>query len=97
MYVKALSNSTLRLENLNEYNTANIKFIGRSAVDSYGYRKYNYLIPCDTILRNSDGTPADQANWYLDTPYVKFSVHIEDPDAVDLNYIINSPLLGSHL
>lgn len=97
MYIKALSNSILRLENLNEYNTATIKFIGRSAVDSYGYRKYNYLIPCDTILRNSDGTPADQLNWYLDTPYVKFSVHIEDPDAVDLNYIINSPILWSHL
>lgn len=97
MYVIALSNSTLRLENLNEYNTATIKFIGRSTVDSNGYRKYNYLIPCDTIFRNSDGTPKDQTNWYLDTPYVKFSVHIEDPDAVDLDYIINSPLLGSHL
>lgn len=97
MYVIALSNSTLRLENLNEYNTANIKFIGRSIVDSNGCRKYNYLIPCDTLLRNSDGTPADQTNWYLDTPYVKFSVHIEDPDAVDLNYIVNSPILGSHL
>ena len=97
MYVIALSNSTLRLENLNEYNTANIKFIGRSIVDSNGYRKYNYLIPCDTIFRNSDGTPKDQTNWYLDTPYVKFSVHIEDPDAVDLNYIVNSPILGSYL
>ena len=97
MYVIALSNSTLRLENLNEYNTATIKFIGRSTVDSNGYRKYNYLIPCDTIFRNSDGTPKDQTNWYLDTPYVKFSVHIEDPDAVDLNYIVNSPILGSYL
>ena len=97
MYIIALNNSTLRLENLNEYNTATIKFIGRSTVNSYGYRKYNYLIPCDTILRNLDGTPQDQTNWYLDTPYVKFSVHIEDPDAVDLNYIVNSPILGSHL
>lgn len=97
MYVIALSNSTLRLENLNEYNTATIKFIGRSTVNSYGYRKYNYLIPCDTIPRNLDGTPQDQTNFYLDTPYVKFSVHIEDPDAVDLNYIVNSPILGSHL
>lgn len=97
MYIIALNNSTLRLENLNEYNTATIKFIGRSTVNSYGYRKYNYLIPCDTIPRNLDGTPKDQTNWYLDTPYVKFSVHIEDPDAVDLNYIINSPILGSHL
>ena len=97
MYVIALNNSTLRLENLNEYNTATIKFIGRSTVDSHGCRKYNYLIPCDTIPRNLDGTPRDQTNWYLDTPYVKFSVHIEDPDAVDLNYIVNSPILGSHL
>ena len=97
MYIIALNNSTLRLENLNEYNTATIKFIGRSTVNSYGYRKYNYLIPCDTILRNLDGTPQDQTNWYLDTPYVKFSVHIEDPDAVDLNYIVNSPILGSYL
>lgn len=97
MYIIALNNSTLRLENLNEYNTATIKFIGRSTVNSYGYRKYNYLIPCDTILRNLDGTPRDQTNWYLDIPYVKFSVHIEDPDAVDLNYIVNSPILGSHL
>lgn len=97
MYVKALSNSILRLENLNEYNTVNIKFIGRSTVDSNGYRKYNYLIPCDTLLRNSDGTPADQSNYYLDTPYVKFSVHIEDSDAVDLDYVVNSPILGSHL
>lgn len=97
MYIIALNNSTLRLENLNEYNTATIKFIGRSTVNSYGYRKYNYLIPCDTILRNLDGTPQDQTNWYLDTPYVKFSVHIEDLDAVDLNYIINSPILGSYL
>lgn len=97
MYIIALNNSTLRLENLNEYNTAPIKFIGRSTVNSYGYRKYNYLIPCDTIPRNLDGTPQDQTNWYLDTPYVKFSVHIEDPDAVDLNYIVNSPILGSHL
>ena len=97
MYIIALNNSTLRLENLNEYNTATIKFIGRSTVNSYGYRKYNYLIPCDTIHRNLDGTPQDQTNWYLDTPYVKFSVHIEDPDAVDLNYIVNSPILGSHL
>nr|DAG00720.1 MAG TPA: hypothetical protein [Myoviridae sp. ctJ2i1] len=97
MYIIALNNSTLRLENLNEYNTATIKFIGRSTVNSYGYRKYNYLIPCDTIPRNLDGTPKDQTNWYLDTPYVKFSVHIEDPYAVDLNYIVNSPILGSHL
>ena len=97
MYVIALSNSTLRLENLNEYNTATIKFIGRSTVDSNGYRKYNYLIPCDTIFRNSDGTPKDQTNWYLDTPYVKFSVHIEDPDAVDLNYVAISSILGSYL
>lgn len=97
MYIIALNNSTLRLENLNEYNTAPIKFIGRSTVNSYGYRKYNYLIPCDTIPRNLDGTPQDQTNWYLDTPYVKFSVHIEDPDAVDLNYIVNSSILGSHL
>lgn len=97
MYIIALNNSTLRLENLNEYNTATIKFIGRSTVNSYGYRKYNYLIPCDTIPRNLDGTPQDQTNWYLDTPYVKFSVHIEDPDAVDLNYIVNSPILGSRL
>lgn len=97
MCIIALNNSTLRLENLNEYNTATIKFIGRSTVNSYGYRKYNYLIPCDTIPRNLDGTPQDQTNWYLDTPYVKFSVHIEDPDAVDLNYIVNSPILGSHL
>ena len=97
MYIIALNNSTLRLENLNEYNTATIKFIGRSTVNSYGYRKYNYLIPCDTIPRNLDGTPQDQTNWYLDTPYVKFSVHIEDPDAVDLNYIVNSPISGSHL
>ena len=97
MYIIALNNSMLRLENLNEYNTATIKFIGRSTVNSYGYRKYNYLIPCDTIPRNLDGTPQDQTNWYLDTPYVKFSVHIEDPDAVDLNYIVNSPILGSHL
>ena len=97
MYIIALNNSTLRLENLNEYNTATIKFIGRSTVNSYGYRKYNYLIPCDTIPRNLDGTPQDQTNWYLDTPYVKFNVHIEDPDAVDLNYIVNSPILGSHL
>lgn len=97
MYIIALNNSTLRLENLNEYNTATIKFIGRSTVNSYGYRKYNYLIPCDTIPRNLDGTPQDQTNWYLDTPYVKFSVHIEDPDAVDLNYIVNSPILWSHL
>lgn len=97
MYIIALNNSTLRLENLNEYNTATIKFIGRSTVNSYGYRKYNYLIPCDTIPRNLDGTPQDQTNWYLDTPYVKFSVHIEDADAVDLNYIVNSPILGSHL
>ena len=97
MYIIALNNSTLRLENLNEYNTATIKFIGRSTVNSYGYRKYNYLIPCDTIPRNLDGTPQDQTNWYLDTPYVKFSVHIEDPDAVDLNYIVNSPILGSYL
>lgn len=97
MYIIALNNSTLRLENLNEYNTATIKFIGRSTVNSYGYRKYNYLIPCDTIPRNLDGTPQDQTNWYLDTPYVKFSVHIEDPDAIDLNYIVNSPILWSHL
>lgn len=97
MYVIALSNSTLRLENLNEYNTANIKFIGRSIVDSNGYRKYNYLIPCDTIFRNSDGTLQDQTNWHLDTPYVKFSVHIEDPDAVDLDYVAISSILGSHL
>lgn len=97
MYVIALSNSTLRLENLNEYNTANIKFIGRSIVDSNGYRKYNYLIPCDTISRNRDGTPQDQTNFYLDTPYVKFSVHIEDPDAVDLDYVAISSILGSHL
>lgn len=97
MYIIALNNSTLRLENLNEYNTATIKFIGRSTVNSYGYRKYNYLIPCDTIPRNLDGTPQDQTNWYLDTPYVKFSVHIEDPDAIDLNYIVNSPILGSYL
>ena len=97
MYVIALSNSTLRLENLNEYNTANIKFIGRSIVDSNGYRKYNYLIPCDTISRNPDGTPQDQTNFYLDTPYVKFSVHIEDPDAVDLDYVAISSILGSHL
>lgn len=94
MYIKALSNSILRLENLNEYNTANIKFIGRSAVDSYGYRKYNYLIPCDTIFRNANGTPQNQLNWNLNTPYVKFSVHIEDPDAVDLDYIINKPISG---
>ena len=97
MYVIALNNSTLRLENLNEYNTANIKFIGRSIVDSNGYRKYNYLIPCDTISRNPDGTPQDQTNFYLDTPYVKFSVHIEDPDAVDLDYVAISSILGSHL
>jgi len=97
MYIIALNNSTLRLENLNEYNMATIKFIGRSTINSYGYRKYNYLIPCDTIPRNLDGTPQDQTNWYLDTPYVKFNVHIEDPDAVDLNYIVNSPILGSHL
>lgn len=97
MYVVALANSTLKLQNLNEYNTATIKFIGRSTVNSNGYRKYNYLIPCDTILRNSNGTPIDPTNFYLDTPYVKFSVHIEDPDAVDLDYIVNSPLLGSHL
>ena len=97
MYIIALNNSTLRLENLNEYNTATIKFIGRSTVNSYGYRKYNYLIPCDTTPRNLDGTPQDQTNWYLDTPYVKFSIHIEDPDAVDLNYIVNSPILGSYL
>lgn len=97
MYVVALANSTLKLQNLNEYNTATIKFIGRSTVNSNGYRKYNYLIPCDTILRNSNGAPIDPTNFYLDTPYVKFSVHIEDPDAVDLDYIVNSPLLGSHL
>lgn len=95
MYVKALSNSTLRLENLNEYNFAPVKFIGRSAVDSYGYRKYNYLIPCDTIFRNADGTPKNQSSLNLNTPYVKFSVHIEDSDAVDLNYIVNSPISGS--
>lgn len=87
MYVKALANSTLKLQNLNEYNTATIKFIGRSAVDSHGYRKYNYLIPCDTILRNSDGTPDNHAIFILESPYVKFSVHIEDPDAVDLDYV----------
>ena len=97
MYVKALANSTLKLQNLNEYNTANIKFIGRSAVDSHGYRKYNYLIPCDTIFRNSDGTPKDQSIWNLDMPYVKFSVHIEDPDAVDLNYIINKSITGDRI
>lgn len=94
MYVKALSNSILRLENLNEYNTANIKFIGRSAIDSYGYRKYNYLIPCDTIFRNANGTPQNQLNWNLNTPYVKFSVHVEDQDAVDLDYIVNKPISG---
>ena len=87
MYVKALANSTLKLQNLNEYNTANIKFIGRSAVDSHGYRKYNYLIPCHTILRNSDGTPDNHVIFILEAPYVKFSVHIEDPDAVDLDYV----------
>jgi len=97
MYVIALNNSTLRLENLNEYNTANIKFIGRSIVNSNGYRKYNYLIPCDTISRNPDGTPQDQTNFYLDTPYVKFSVHIEDSDAVDLDYVAISSILGSYL
>lgn len=97
MYVKALANSTLKLQNLNEYNTANIKFIGRSAVDSHGYRKYNYLIPCDTIFRNSDGTPKDQSTWNLSMPYVKFSVHIEDPDAVDLNYVVNKSIIGDHI
>ena len=97
MYVKALANSTLKLQNLNEYNTANIKFIGRSAVDSHGYRKYNYLIPCDTIFRNSDGTPKDQSTWNLSMPYVKFSVHIEDPDAVDLNYVVNKSIIGDYI
>lgn len=97
IYVKALANSTLKLQNLNEYNTANIKFIGRSAIDSHGYRKYNYLIPCDTIFRNSDGTPKDQSTWNLSMPYVKFSVHIEDPDAVDLNYVVNKSIIGDHI
>lgn len=97
IYVKALANSTLKLQNLNEYNTANIKFIGRSAIDSHGYRKYNYLIPCDTIFRNSDGTPKDQSTWNLSMPYVKFSVHIEDPDAVDLNYVVNKSIIGDYI
>lgn len=97
MYVKALANSTLKLQNLNEYNTANIKFIGRSAVDSHGCRKYNYLIPCDTIFRNSDGTPKDQSTWNLSMPYVKFNVHIEDPDAVDLDYVVNKSIIGDHI
>ena len=97
MYVKALANSTLKLQNLNEYNTANIKFIGRSAVDSHGCRKYNYLIPCDTIFRNSDGTPKDQSTWNLNMPYVKFNVHIEDPDAVDLDYVVNKSIIGDHI
>ena len=94
MYVKALANSTLKLQNLNEYNTATIKFIGRSAVDSHGYRKYNYLIPCDTILRNLDGTPDNHVIFVLESPYVKFSVHIEDPDAVDLDYIAYYDIKG---
>lgn len=97
MYVKALANSTLKLQNLNEYNTANIKFIGRSAVDSHGCRKYNYLIPCDTIFRNSDGTPKDQSTWNLSMPYVKFNVHIEDPDAVDLDYVVNKSIIGDYI
>lgn len=97
MYVKALANSTLKLQNLNEYNTANIKFIGRSAVDSHGCRKYNYLIPCDTIFRNSDGTLKDQSTWNLSMPYVKFNVHIEDPDAVDLDYVVNKSIIGDHI
>ena len=97
MYIIALNNSTLRLENLNEYNTATIKFIGRSTVNSYGYRKYNYLIPCDTIFRNSDGTPKDQSTWNLSMPYVKFNVHIEDPDAVDLDYVVNKSIIGDHI
>nr|DAX67615.1 MAG TPA: hypothetical protein [Caudoviricetes sp.] len=97
MYVKALANSTLKLQNLNEYNTATIKFIGRSVVDSHGCRKYNYLIPCDTIFRNSDGTPKDQSTWNLSMPYVKFNVHIEDPDAVDLDYVVNKSIIGDHI
>ena len=97
MYIIALNNSTLRLENLNEYNTATIKFIGRSTVNSYGYRKYNYLIPCDTIFRNSDGTPKDQSTWNLSMPYVKFNVHIEDPDAVDLDYVVNKSIIGDYI
>nr|DAR93204.1 MAG TPA: hypothetical protein [Caudoviricetes sp.] len=97
MYVKALANSTLKLQNLNEYNTANIKFIGRSVVDSHGCRKYNYLIPCDTIFRNSDGTPKDQSTWNLSMPYVKFNVHIEDPDAVDLDYVVNKSIIGDYI
>lgn len=94
MYIIALNNSTLRLENLNEYNFAPIKFIGRAAADSNGYRKYNYLIPCDTVFRNANGSPKDQSDYSLATPYVKFSVHIEDSDAVDLDYIVNKPISG---
>lgn len=100
MYIVALANSTLRLENLNEYNTAIIKFIGRSAIDNQGYRKYYYLIPCDPYFRNQDGSLKDQTKYNLYTPYIKFSVHIEDPDAVDLDYIVSMPVYGieeSHL
>lgn len=100
MYIVALANSTLRLENLNEYNTAIIKFIGRSAIDNQGYRKYYYLIPCDPYFRNQDGSLKDQTKYNLYTPYIKFSVHIEDPDAVDLDYIASMPVYGieeSHL
>ena len=94
MYIVALANSTLRLENLNEYNTAIIKFIGRSAIDNQGYRKYYYLIPCDPYFRNQDGSLKDQTKYNLYTPYIKFSVHIEDPDAVDLDYIASLPVYG---
>lgn len=100
MYVIALNNSTLRLENLNEYNTTTIKFIGRSAIDNQGYRKYYYLIPCDPYFRNQNGSLKDQTKYNLYTPYIKFSVHIEDPDAVDLDYIASMPVYGieeSHL
>ena len=100
MYIVALANSTLRLENLNEYNTAIIKFIGRSTIDNQGYRKYYYLIPCDPYFRNQDGSLKDQTKYNLYTPYIKFSVHIEDPDAVDLDYIASIPVYGieeSHL
>lgn len=100
MYIVALANSTLRLENLNEYNTAIIKFIGRSTIDNQGYRKYYYLIPCDPYFRNQDGSLKDQTKYNLYIPYIKFSVHIEDPDAVDLDYIASMPVYGieeSHL
>ena len=90
MSFKALENSVFKITNLNKYNFAEPRYIGRSNVDVNGYRQYSYLIPVDVHYRDEHGNIINQINEVnISRPHINIGVHIEDNSAVDCDYVIN--------